>query len=223
MLSFKQYNNIKQTYEKIIPYRLLVNNKEIHVNDRTGILNKALYYTDKITLNDNQKVFSIQFTTLNYTQQQQEIYYCLEGYSNDWINTNNFNSITYSNLPSGKYTLLITSKEGTLNSNAERTSIEINVLPPFYKSPLAVGIYIIIILSIIFYLSHSLKVKIKLKEIIKYEKNVYKIMKKNSIQIKLLHEHISRVQNPFDPYYWRSGITSPISRSTSSRQLSQNS
>ena len=170
LLSFKQYNNIKQTYEKIIPYRLLVNNKEIHVNDRTGILNKALYYTDKITLNDNQKVFSIQFTTLNYTQQQQEIYYCLEGYSNDWINTNNFNSITYSNLPSGKYTLLITSKEGTLNSNAERTSIEINVLPPFYKSPLAVGIYIIIILSIIFYLSHSLKVKIKLKEIIKYEK-----------------------------------------------------
>lgn len=89
LLSFKQYNNIKQTYEKIIPYRLLVNNKEIHVNDRTGILNKALYYTDKITLNDNQKVFSIQFTTLNYTQQQQEIYYCLEGYSNDWINTNN--------------------------------------------------------------------------------------------------------------------------------------
>lgn len=73
-------------------------------------------------------------------------------------------------MPSGKYTLLITSKEGTLNSNAERTSIEINVLPPFYKSPLAVGIYIIIILSIIFYLSHSLKVKIKLKEIIKYEK-----------------------------------------------------
>lgn len=170
LLSFKQENKIKQEDKKIIPYRLLVNNKEVHVGDQTGILTKALYYTGQITLNAKQSVFSIQFTTLNYTQQQQDIYYCLKGYSDEWINTNQFNSITYSNLPVGKYTLILSSKEGITHPSAEQTSIEIEILPPFYKSPLAILIYIVIIISVIFYLSHSHKVRTKLKQIIKYEK-----------------------------------------------------
>ena len=170
LLSFKQENSIKQEYKKIIPYRLLVNNKEVHVGDQTEILNKALYYTDKITLNASQSVFSMQFTTLNYTQQQQDIFYCLKGYSDEWINTNNFNSITYSNLPAGKYTLILSSKEGITNPSLGQTSIDIHILPPFYKSPLAIFIYITIIILAIFYLSHSHKVRNKLKQIIKYEK-----------------------------------------------------
>ena len=66
----------------ILLTRLLVNGKEIRVNDESEILQEALEYTSSITLNAGQSMFSIEFATNNFiTSNEDEIIYKLEGFS----------------------------------------------------------------------------------------------------------------------------------------------
>lgn len=194
LLAFKHPKEQKQETAKIIPYRLLVNNKEVHAGDKTGILDKAICYTDKIVLRTNQNIFSLQFTTLDYTRPKAEIFYRLEGYSDKWINTNNFNSITYSDLPSGEYTLILASKDKITQKLSGQTRLEIKVLSPFYLSSTAIFIYAITVIMTVFYLLHSYNVKIRLRKIINDDK---KLMKENEERTQFKINFFTKISHEF--------------------------
>ena len=67
----------------ILLSRLIVNGKEVTPGDETGILQKALSYTPEITLEADQNMFSIEYTTSNYIPaNRDQILYRLEGFSN---------------------------------------------------------------------------------------------------------------------------------------------
>ena len=96
LLSFREYENKMKSGSRIIPYSLIVNNREVRPGDGTGILSETLQYTKEIRLKGTQNVFSLRFTTLNYTHEREDIYYCLKHFSDEWINTNGSKTITYS-------------------------------------------------------------------------------------------------------------------------------
>lgn len=170
MISFhEQELNFTSKPYKIILSRLIVNGMEIQVGDQTGILQQALYCTPKITLNADQSMFSIEFATSNFVAaNKDEIIYKLEGFSNDWNSTRGLHTITYTNLNPGTYNLII-KPAGKKEALCPQVHLVIEVLPPYYKTPLAYCIYFLVTVIIFWYLIRTYKSRIKLRESLKYE------------------------------------------------------
>lgn len=170
MVSFyeKQLNIVYKHYS-IIPDRLLVNGDEVRVGDDTGILPASLYDVSSIVLKSKHSIVSFEFATSNYLPaNKDEIVYKLDGFSNDWTSTRGQNTITYTNLPAGDYTLLIKSVGKNKAYQAEYR-LDIRVLPPFYKTTWAYLIYIAIIGGILYYLVRTYQTRFQLRESLKYE------------------------------------------------------
>jgi signal transduction histidine kinase/ligand-binding sensor domain-containing protein/DNA-binding NarL/FixJ family response regulator len=170
LVSFKEKDLFKQMKSySIYPSRLLVNDREVKVNDETGILEKALYATSKIVLPSKYNVFSVEFATSNnIAANRSEIVYKLEGFSDTWNNSRDQHTITYTNLSSGKYTLVIKADESK-GMICPESRLQIEILPPFYRSTLAYLFYIILIGFIINYFLRANNSKIKLEASLKYE------------------------------------------------------
>lgn len=82
---------------------------------------------------------SIQFilNTDNIAEQKQMNYsYKLIGYDKDWIQLFSANEITYRNLPSGDYSLVIKASLSNDFSNAREFTYLFSVTPPFWKTKL---------------------------------------------------------------------------------------
>lgn len=170
MVSFyeKQLNIIYKHY-RIIPDRLLVNGNEVHVGDNSGILPVSLYDASSIVLKSNHSIFSFEFATSNYLPaNKDEIVYRLDGFSKDWTSTRGQNTITYTNLPAGDYTLLIKSIGKNKAFQADYR-LDIRVLPPFYKTTWAYLIYIAIVGGLLYYVIRTYQTRFHLRESLKYE------------------------------------------------------
>ena len=92
----------------------------------------------------------------------------MEGFSNTW-NKLEQNTITYSNLSPGKYTLVVRA-ENTDRNLVPPSQLTIRILPPFYLSIWAYLCYILLAVLIIWYLIRAYRERIKMQESLKYEK-----------------------------------------------------
>lgn len=184
MISFREndINYTPQSYS-IHPFRLLVNGKAIQVNDESKILSKTLTNTSIITLTSAQSMFSIEYANTNYIPfNKDEIEYYLEGFSNTWTDMRDQYSVTYTNLNPGKYTLIVRAKN---NSLVPETKLEIEILPPFYRTGWAYLLYILCIGGILYYFFRTYHKRIKLQEALKYEtKHADDIEKLNQIKLR---------------------------------------
>lgn len=91
----------------ILPSRLTINGKAVSVADESGVLEQDISFTKSITLKAGQDIFSIEYAITDYLPfNKDDIVYQLEGFSNTW-NKLEQNTITYSNLSPGKYTLVV--------------------------------------------------------------------------------------------------------------------
>ena len=171
MISFTR-NSVKaftRTY-KLFPSRLTVNEQEIAVGDQSGILSQSLSSTKQITLQPDQNVFNIEYALTDYIPYNEDaVYYRLEGFSDVWTPINKQNTITYTNLSPGTYTLVVK----VLNKKLEQVTenrLQINILPPFYLTIWAYLFYILCLTGITCYSIKIYKHRIKLQESLKYEK-----------------------------------------------------
>ena len=169
MLSFRE-RSLKFTPKPydIFLANLFVNGKEVAPGDESGILSQSIYYTKEITLQSDQSMFSIEYATSNFIPaNRDEIFYRLEGFSEDWNHTNrNQNQLTYTNLNPGTYTLMIKAQR----ENIPASSLIIHVLPPWYETWWAYFVYSIVFLTLFWYLVRNYKARIKLRESLRYEK-----------------------------------------------------
>ena len=170
MISFQEQElNFSPKPYKINLSRLIINGTEILVGDPTGILQQSLCHTPEITLGADQTMFSVEFATSNYVPaNKDEIIYKLEGFSKDWTSARGQHLITYTNLNAGTYNLFI-KPNGKDESLCPQVHLTIHILPPYYKTPLAYLIYLIVTGSLLWYLIRTYKSRIKLRESLKYE------------------------------------------------------
>lgn len=153
----------------IYPYRLTVNGQMIGVADESRILEQDISFTKEITLKAGQNIFSIEYTTTDYLSfNKDNIVYCLEGFSKNW-NKLEENTITYSNLSPGEYTLVVRA-EKTDSTAVEPHKLIIKILPPFYLSSWAYLCYIVLIGLVVLYLVRIYRERIRMQESLKYEK-----------------------------------------------------
>lgn len=148
---------------------LYVNNILVKPDDSSRILKESLSYTNKITLTSDHSIFSVVFNVTNYIKAiQPDIIYKLEGFDKAWVNTCDRNMITYTNLNPGKYKLIIKERANNTDEIHPMTELEIEILPPFYKTWIAFMIYFILIGGITYILFRSYISHIKLQSSLIY-------------------------------------------------------
>lgn len=81
----------------------------------------------------------------------------LEGFDPNWSEPSTKNEVTYSYLPSGKYTLKIKARNSDGLWNRNPVTIEFRILPPFYYSRLFIVIFILVGSLIVVLISRSRK------------------------------------------------------------------
>ena len=142
----------KVPLSRIYLTKLIIANTVINVDSVYNghrILNKSIESMSALNLKYNDKLVTLEFTTVDLINANKVKYrYKIEGFNNRWITTKK-NEIVITSLPAGKYRLLIEAcnSEGIWNNDAKVLSI--NVAPPFYLSYWAILLYVFVTLIIV--------------------------------------------------------------------------
>jgi len=150
-------------------------NKSVRVGDTIKgnvILKSSITDTKNLTLSHNENDFSIEFAACEYFNPDKIVYqYMMEGFDKQWLSApNNTRKATYTNLDAGDYVFKV--KAGNINDpeNTSTITLNIKVLPPFWKSPLAYLLYFVSVVCLLFYIRHKGILKLKNEFRIKQEK-----------------------------------------------------
>ncbi|MCQ2973593.1 MAG: SpoIIE family protein phosphatase [Bacteroidales bacterium] len=166
-------NNIKTIISnpKPIITNLLIRFQNIYPYSEKSPLKQSISCTDKIDILYEDATFSLQFASLDYINaKNNKFLYKLEGYDKQWNDIGSRNEVGFTNLSPGKYKFRLVS-ENTDRIRSEERILEINILPPWYKTK--TFIIVLILFSILFFLGlHRLRVKKLRQESQELEKKV---------------------------------------------------
>lgn len=131
-------------------------NRKVEIDSLRSPLKKSITFTDKITLEHDQSTFSIEFAALSYASPQTTQYaYILDGVEKDWTYLKQNRSAYYTNLAPGTYTFRVKSINKMNPSGSKETTLTIEILPPFWASPVAYFFYFILAVTLIYYFARS--------------------------------------------------------------------
>lgn len=119
----------------------------------------------QIRLKHHQASFRISFVSLSFLAQEKNQYsYILENQNSKWIPAGNQRSVSYINLPPGKYTFRVkgSNNDGVWNDAGDY--LEIIILPPLWKSLYAYILYFFIGLFLVYYSIRLYSVMAKKKQ-----------------------------------------------------------
>ncbi|MBR6251468.1 MAG: response regulator [Bacteroidales bacterium] len=155
--------------------RLLVSNKDAEIGEHTPI-SESITTAKEVNLSYLQPNFTIEYQLLDFTEPTNVRYaYMLKGIDDDWNYVGNSTRATYTSLPSGEYKFLLkhTYSDGSWCDTPREITIIVST--PWYKTVVAILIYIAITIAIAFIITrivwrinsyrHELKVEKKVNEI----------------------------------------------------------
>ncbi|MGN0281637.1 MAG: two-component regulator propeller domain-containing protein [Prevotella sp.] len=126
--------------------------KHIDSTLRSKITRQTPEYTKKITIPSSISKFSVEFALLSYFNQDLTRYaYFLEGYDKEWhfIDASTRRA-TFENLPSGHYKLHIEAADSKGCIQELPYTIDISILPPWYKTWWAYLCYVLLVTLALF-------------------------------------------------------------------------
>ncbi len=107
----------------------------------------------RVILNYSDKFLSIDFSALDYTHPESNQYrYKLEGLDRDWVNAGNRHFAYYTNLPPGEYTFRVVGSNNNGVWNQDGAELDIEVIPPLWKTPLAYTGYGFLLLALLWFI-----------------------------------------------------------------------
>lgn len=115
--------------------RLSIQNEAIYPNDNSGVLDRALPYTNEITLSPDQTTFSIHLTLSDYINPQNfhKFQYRMDGIDHSWL-TSDDGDIHYTNINPGHYTLRARYSPDGIIPGSDEIKLRITVNQPWYTS-----------------------------------------------------------------------------------------
>ena len=146
-------------------------NKSVNPLEEDSPLTKVISETKKITLNHDQSVFTIDFIGVNYAfPAKNEYAYYLEGVENDWNYVGNNRSVTYTSLAPGNYIFKVKSAEKNGIWNQKPLELQIEILPPWWKTPIAYIFYFLIVAAAIYFINQYFQNRFIEKQAIRFER-----------------------------------------------------
>lgn len=115
------------------------------------ILTSSITTNPSLVLRASDNVFSIEFAALNFIQAGKSQYkYKLEGFNKDWLPADAGNrKVTFTNLDAGDYVFRVIASNNDGLWNSEGISLNIRVLPPFWRSPVAYVLYAVALVLLV--------------------------------------------------------------------------
>ena len=137
----------------------LLSNRRVEVanpNDNTSLEPKAfklkqlIHHTRTLTLSHNQRLFTFEFAALGVQNPSEVEYaYQLSGWDETWLQSNYKRRLaTYSNIPAGRYQLNVKARLPGADWT-DNDSIDLTLLPPWWKTVWAIGLYIVFTASLL--------------------------------------------------------------------------
>jgi signal transduction histidine kinase/ligand-binding sensor domain-containing protein/AraC-like DNA-binding protein len=107
------------------------------VNGRV-LLERSISYTDQISLTHRERFISFEFASLDIAAAGKIRYrYMLDGFDESWNELGpGQRFISYTSIPSGTYTLRVTGTNSDGTAFRVPSEITLNILPPFWQTPL---------------------------------------------------------------------------------------
>lgn len=136
---------------KMILSDLKVLYQTVYPNDKKSPLKADINDTKTLRLKYNQNTFSMQVSSINYDYPSLILYsWKLEGFYDAWSRPGRENTIRFTNLNPGEYTLRIRAiSNENRNIILEERSMQIIIEKPIWLSGWAISLYVIVLLSIV--------------------------------------------------------------------------
>lgn len=137
-----------QTIPAVMFTGLSLFDKKVEIGQRYDgrvVLPEAIGGVDGIRLRHRQNMFSVEFSSGEYTQPQKAtMLYKLEGFDKDWMQASSIEPCaTYTNLDPGKYTLLVKAINSDGYESTSPASLCITITPPFHRTVWAYILYVL--------------------------------------------------------------------------------
>ena len=141
-------------------------NKSVNVGDTVAgkvVLNKSITESKSIELNHGENDFSISFAACDYFNPDKITYqYMLEDFDKGWLTSpTNSRKATYTNLDAGDYVFKVKAINSNDPGNVNMITMNVKILPPFWKTAWAYLLYFVAIVGVLFYIRHRGIVKLK--------------------------------------------------------------
>jgi signal transduction histidine kinase/DNA-binding response OmpR family regulator len=117
-------------------------------------LDDAKLNNEMLKLNHNESSIEFEFTALNYLSPEKNRYkYKLEGFDNAWKTTGaDKRFATYTNLSPGDYAFRVLGSNNNGVWNQPGDTFEFTILPPWWRAPWAITMFLILFVSTLFLL-----------------------------------------------------------------------
>lgn len=162
---FNVFNPLEITHSNYMPTLLLdafyLVNKETNLSDYLQTKRKG----ETLVLANKFKSFSFNFIPLDYISGSKcEISYRLEGFQKDWIHLGTSNAIVFTNLPTGKYRLLVRCSNANKIWSKQNYTLYITILPPWWASTYAYLCYALLVILVLMGLRRFLKYQYTIRQ-----------------------------------------------------------
>ncbi len=164
--------NIKdnRVIPNIVITRCIIPSQSSSTTNENGEEIKSLLNTKSITLSYNENIFSFDFAAMDFSAPEKNRYaYKLENFNENWINTGTSNTATFTHLPPGKYVFRVKGSNNDGVWNNEGASLELIILPPWWRTLWAYALYLILFLSGLYFLRRYELNRVYLKNQLKIE------------------------------------------------------
>ena len=137
---------------------------QVGLPDDQPVLTHALNETNTITLNPQQATFTINYSSLEYGfTDELQFAYKLIGLDDEWNRVGHQRSATYRYLAPGEYTFAVGVEVGGIVNQESVKSLQIVVLPPWYRSVWAYLAYAVVAVALGYYYRQYRRQKTALK------------------------------------------------------------
>ncbi|MGW8316734.1 MAG: response regulator, partial [Bacteroidales bacterium] len=178
-LFFPEEIHADTTNPRVFISELRIQNKLVECGDTINgdiILDRHITYTDHLVLNHrNNTNFSFSFYAIGMGNHQRIRYsYMLEGFDPDWVEDRHGTRMaTYAFLSPGNYTFKVRAAENELTWDGSYEMKQLTILPPWWKTKLAMVVYLILIVALVFAITHSLIRFLSLKHELIYNEKLH--------------------------------------------------
>ena len=143
---FNVFDPEKVKENSYVPPIVFTNFLRYNTDDEEGkpIVEKGVSEMNKLSLTYKDNIVTLEFAALSYYNSFNNQYkYKLEGFNENWIQLGTNNNVTFTNLSQGDYVLKVIGSNNDGVWNEEGASLNIHVSPPWWKTNIAYGIYLI--------------------------------------------------------------------------------
>lgn len=151
----------------ITDFKLFNNSVPIGVDSLSGrtILKRSIIDCEEIKLNYSDKVITLEFAALDFQTPNKNRYaYKMEGFDVEWTYTDASKAMaTYTNLDPGEYVFRVKGSNNDGIWNEEGAFLRIIINPPWWRTTWAYIFYVLLILSIIYFVWKSQLRRIQVK------------------------------------------------------------